>query len=43
MYYADEVRRSEEFRTDTSQVKEKELALAKTLVESLASEFEPQK
>jgi DNA end-binding protein Ku len=43
MYYADEVRRNEEFRTDTSNVKEKELALAKTLVESLASEFEPQK
>jgi DNA end-binding protein Ku len=43
MYYADEVRRSEEFRTDTSQVKEKELTLAKTLVESLASGFEPEK
>jgi DNA end-binding protein Ku len=43
MYYADEVRRNEEFRTDTSQVKEKELTLAKTLVESLASDFEPQK
>ena len=43
MYYADEVRRNEEFRTDTTNVKEKELALAKTLVESLASEFEPEK
>jgi DNA end-binding protein Ku len=43
MYYADEVRRSEEFRTDTSHVKEKELALARTLVESLASSFEPEK
>ena len=43
MYYADEVRRNEEFRTDTSHVKETELALAKTLVESLASEFEPEK
>ena len=43
MYYADEVRRSEEFRTDTSHVNEKELALAKTLVDSLASEFEPEK
>lgn len=43
MYYADEVRRSEEFRTDGSAVKEKELALAKMLVESLAGEFEPEK
>ena len=43
MYFADEVRRTEEFRTDISQVKEKELALAKTLVEALASGFEPEK
>ena len=43
MYYADEVRRSEEFRTDNSNLKEKELALAKMLVESLAGEFEPEK
>jgi len=43
MYFSDEVRRTEEFRTDISQVKEKELTLAKTLVESLAAEFEPQK
>ncbi len=43
MYFADEVRRTEEFRTDISQVKEKELALAKTLVESLAAGFEPEK
>jgi DNA end-binding protein Ku len=43
MYYADEVRRSEEFRTDASSLKEKELALAKMLVESLAGEFEPEK
>src|ERR1700712_2084304 len=34
MYYADEVRRSEEFRTDASNLKEKEVALAKMLVES---------
>jgi DNA end-binding protein Ku len=33
----------EEFRTDTSQVKEKELALAKMLIESLIADFEPQK
>jgi DNA end-binding protein Ku len=43
MYYADEVRRSDEFRTDAANLKEKELALAKMLVESLAGEFEPEK
>ncbi|MDP9169084.1 MAG: Ku protein [Acidobacteriota bacterium] len=43
MYYADEVRRSEEFRTDAHELKEKEVALAKMLVESLAGEFEPEK
>jgi DNA end-binding protein Ku len=43
MYYNDEIRTVEEFRTDTSNVKEKELALAKTLVESLADDFQPEK
>lgn len=43
MYYADEVRRSDEFRTDTSLVKEKEMELALTLINTLASEFEPEK
>jgi DNA end-binding protein Ku len=43
MYYSDEVRRSEEFRTDTSKVSEREMNLAKMLVESLAAEFEPEK
>jgi DNA end-binding protein Ku len=43
MYYSDEVRRSEEFRTDTSAVSEREMNLAKMLVESLAAEFEPEK
>jgi len=43
MYYADEVRKSEEFRADTSLVKEKELELAMSLVESLAAQFEPEK
>jgi DNA end-binding protein Ku len=43
MYYADEVRQSEEFRTDTSLVKDKELELAMSLVESLAAAFEPGK
>src|ERR1041384_6344727 len=42
-YYAHEVRRSEEFRTDATQLKDKEVALAKMLVESLAGEFEPEK
>jgi DNA end-binding protein Ku len=43
MYYEDEVRRIEEFRTDTTLIKDKELDLAKTLIESLAAEFEPAK
>ncbi len=43
MYYADEVRRTEEFRTDAGELKDKELALAQMLVESLAGEFEPEK
>jgi DNA end-binding protein Ku len=43
MFYADEIRQVDEFSTDTSQVKEKELALAKMLIESLTAEFEPQK
>lgn len=43
MFYAEEVRKTEEFHADTSAVKEKELLLAQTLVESLAAEFEPEK
>ena len=43
MYYEDEVRKMEEFRTDTSLVKDKELDLAMTLIESLAAGFEPAK
>jgi DNA end-binding protein Ku len=43
MYYEDEVRSTEEFRTDTSKVSEREMNLAKMLVESLAGEFEPGK
>src|SRR4051794_7485412 len=43
MYYQDEIRQVEEFRTDTSQVKDKELALAKMLISALEAEFEPQK
>src|SRR5713101_5657596 len=43
MYYANEVRKVDEFRTDTSLVKDKEVELARMLVESLASTFEPEK
>jgi DNA end-binding protein Ku len=43
MYYPDEIRQVEEFRTDTSTVKPKELELAKTLVQSLEAAFEPEK
>src|SRR5580765_4970225 len=43
MYYQDEIRQVEEFRTDTGLVKEKELAMAKMLISSLEAEFEPQK
>ena len=43
MYYADEVRQVEEFRTDTTLIKDKELELANTLIASLASPFEPEK
>src|SRR5271157_1468568 len=43
MYYADEVRSVEEFRTDKTLVKEKELDLATMLIESLAAEFQPGK
>lgn len=43
MYYQDEIRQVEEFRTDTSLVKEKELDMAQMLISSLEAEFEPQK
>jgi DNA end-binding protein Ku len=43
MYYVDEIRQVEEFRTDTSKVQEKELGLAKMLIESLMAPFEPEK
>jgi len=43
MYYQDEIRQVDEFRTDTSLVKDKELAMAKMLISSLEAEFEPQK
>jgi DNA end-binding protein Ku len=43
MYYNHEIRKVDEFRTDLSLVKEKELALAQSLVEALAAEFDPDK
>jgi DNA end-binding protein Ku len=43
MYYADEVRKVEEFRTDTTLIKDKEVDLARMLIESLAAPFEPDK
>jgi DNA end-binding protein Ku len=43
MYYQDEIRHVDEFRTDTSLVKDKELEMAKMLISSLEAEFEPQK
>jgi DNA end-binding protein Ku len=43
MYYVDEIRQVDEFRTDTNLVKEKELELAKSLIGSLAEDFQPEK
>ncbi len=43
MYFQDEIRQVEEFRTDTNLVKEKELEMAKMLISSLEADFEPQK
>ena len=43
MFYQDEIRQVEEFRTDTTLVKEKELEMAKMLISTLEADFEPQK
>src|SRR5205085_3658734 len=43
MYYVDEIRQVDEFRTNTELVKEKELELAKHLIDSLADSFDPGK
>ena len=43
MYFAHEVRKVDEFRTDTGLVKDQELKLAQMLVESLAAPFQPEK
>jgi DNA end-binding protein Ku len=43
MYYRSEIRAADEFRTDTTIIKEKELQLARTLIDALAAAFEPEK
>ena len=43
MYFTNEIRQVDEFRTDLDLVKEKELALATHLIEALAAKFEPEK
>src|SRR5215813_3712162 len=43
MYFSHEIRQVDEFRTDLRLVRDKELALATSLVEALAADFEPQK
>jgi len=43
MYFTNEIRQVDEFRTDLDLVKEKELILAHTLIEALAAKFEPDK
>ncbi|MCL4402655.1 MAG: Ku protein, partial [Acidobacteria bacterium] len=43
MYYADEVRRENEYETGAEPVRPKELELAKMLIESLAGDFEPRR
>jgi DNA end-binding protein Ku len=43
MFYSDEVRTIDEFRTNTNLVSDKELDLAKALVKALATSFQPDK
>ncbi len=43
MFFSNEVRKTDEFHADLSLVKEKELALAESLIEALATAFEPEK
>jgi len=43
MYYQDEVRAMDEFRTDDGLVKDAELKMALSLVEALAAGFQPEK
>jgi DNA end-binding protein Ku len=43
MYYADEIRKNEEFQTDVSLVAKKERDMAVTLIEAMAAPFDPEK
>jgi DNA end-binding protein Ku len=43
MYYQDEIRALDEFRTNTGLVQDKELAMARHLIEALATHFDPEK
>jgi DNA end-binding protein Ku len=43
MYYSHEIRAVEEFRTDISLVRDKEVELATGLIEALSADFEPEK
>lgn len=43
MYFEDEIRKTEAFRSDEGLVQEKELGMATMLVEALAAKFEPSK
>jgi DNA end-binding protein Ku len=43
MFFVSEVRADEEYTAETSAITEKELALAETLIRSLAASFEPEK
>jgi DNA end-binding protein Ku len=43
MFFSNEVRKTDEFHADLGLVKEKELALAESLIEALAAAFEPEK
>jgi DNA end-binding protein Ku len=43
MFYTNEIRREEEFRTDVSGVNEKELNVAQMLIQSMTATFEPEK
>ena len=43
MYYQDEIRALDEFRTNTSGLAERELLMARQLVEGLSTSFEPEK
>jgi DNA end-binding protein Ku len=43
MYYQDEIRATDEFRTNVDLVKDKELIMAQSLIDALAAPFEPAK